>query len=97
MLGRDLAILIIDENKLRAAIIEEGLREAGHDSVEVLHSVKEAARRIVESPPDVVVVDLENPGRDQLEHFFSLSRALQKPIAMSRIGLTRSFLSPSTT
>jgi len=82
MLGRDLAILIIDENKLRAAIIEEGLREAGHDSVEVLHSVKEAARRIVESSPDVVVVDLENPGRDQLEHFFSLSRALQKPIAM---------------
>ena len=82
MLGRDLAILIIDENKLRAAIIEEGLREAGHESEEVLHSVNEAARRIVESSPDVVVVDLENPGRDQLEHFFSLSRALQKPIAM---------------
>jgi len=82
MLGRDLSILIIDENRLRAAIIEEGLREAGHEAVEVLHSVNEAARRIVESSPDVVVIDLENPGRDQLEHFFSLSRALQKPIAM---------------
>jgi response regulator NasT len=82
MLGRDLAILIIDENKLRAAIIEAGLREAGHESVEVLHSVKDAARRIVESVPDVVVVDLENPARDQLEHIFSLSRALHKPIAM---------------
>lgn len=82
MLGRDLSILIIDENRLRAAIIEEGLREAGHDAVEVLHSVNEAARRIVETSPDVVVIDLENPARDQLEHFFSLSRALQKPIAM---------------
>jgi len=82
MLGRDLSILIIDENKLRAAIIEDGLREAGHEAVTVLHSVKEAARRIVEISPDVVVVDLENPGRDQLEHFFSLSRALQRPIAM---------------
>lgn len=82
MLGRNLSILIIDENRLRAAIIEEGLREAGHDAVEVLHSVNEAARRIVESSPDVVVIDLENPARDQLEHFFSLSRALQKPIAM---------------
>lgn len=82
MLGRDLSILIIDENRLRAAIIEEGLREAGHDAVEVLHSVNEAARRIVETSPDVVVIDLENPERDQLEHFFSLSRALQKPIAM---------------
>lgn len=82
MLGRDLSILIIDENRLRAAIIEEGLREAGHDAVEVLHSVNAAARRIVETSPDVVVIDLENPERDQLEHFFSLSRALQKPIAM---------------
>jgi len=82
MAGRDLSILIIDENKLRAAIIEDGLREAGHQTVAVLHSVKDAARTIVDSAPDVVVIDLENPGRDQLEHFFSLSRALKKPIAM---------------
>ena len=82
MAGRDLSILIIDENKLRAAIIEDGLREAGHQTVAVLHSVKDAARTIVDSGPDVVVIDLENPGRDQLEHFFSLSRALKKPIAM---------------
>lgn len=79
---RDLSILIIDENHLRAAIIEEGLRDAGHQTVAILDSVKEAARRIVEIAPDVVVIDLENPGRDQLEHFFSLSRALKKPIAM---------------
>jgi response regulator NasT len=82
MQGSELSILIIDENKPRSAIIEAGLREAGHETVAVLHSVKEAARRIVEMAPDVVVVDLENPGRDQLEHFFSLSRALKKPIAM---------------
>ena len=82
MAVRDLSILIIDENKLRAAIIEDGLREAGHDAVAVLHSVKDAARTIVDTSPDVVVIDLENPGRDQLEHFFSLSRALKKPIAM---------------
>jgi len=82
MAARDLSILIIDENKLRAAIIEDGLREAGHQTVAVLHSVKDAARKIVDTSPDVVVIDLENPGRDQLEHFFSLSRALKKPIAM---------------
>jgi two-component system, response regulator / RNA-binding antiterminator len=28
------------------------------------------------------VIDLENPNRDRLEHFFSLSRALERPIAM---------------
>ena len=31
---------------------------------------------------DVVIIDLENPNRDMLEHFFALSRALQRPIAM---------------
>lgn len=78
----DLSILIVDENRLRASIIEDGLREAGHSRVRVVHSVNEVARTIEEVVPDVVVIDLENPNRDQLEHFFSLSRALQKPVAM---------------
>jgi len=79
---RDLSILIIDENRIRASIIEEGLREAGHARVTVLHDVNEVARTIEESQPDVVVIDLENPQRDRLEHFFSLSRAIKRPIAM---------------
>lgn len=79
---RDLSILIIDENHIRAAIIETGLREAGHERVTVLHEVNEVARKIESIAPDVVVIDLENPNRDRLEHFFSLSRALERPIAM---------------
>lgn len=82
MPSSDLSILVVDENRLRAAIIEDGLREAGHGRVHVLHSVNEVARTIAEIAPDVVVIDLENPDRDRLEHFFSLSRALKKPIAM---------------
>jgi response regulator NasT len=82
MSRRDLSILIVDDNRLRASVIEEGLREAGHETVTVLQSSREAARRIVEIAPDVVVIDLETPDRDRLEHFFSLSRALKRPIAM---------------
>jgi len=82
MPARELTILIVDENRLRASIIEEGLREAGHTQVHVEHSVNEVARKIASIAPDVVVIDLENPGRDRLEHFFSLSRALGKPVAM---------------
>ncbi len=78
----DLSILIIDENRLRASIIEDGLREAGHSRVCVVENVNEAARTIAEVGPDVVIIDLENPDRDRLEHFFSLSRALQRPVAM---------------
>ena len=82
MAGRDLSILIIDENHIRAQINEDGLREAGHAQVQMLATNHEAARRIAEISPDVVVIDLENPNRDRLEHYFSLSRALKKPIAM---------------
>ena len=78
----DLSILIIDENRIRASIIEDGLREAGHARVVVLHDVNQVARTIQDSDPDVIVIDLENPQRDTLEHFFSLSRAVQRPIAM---------------
>lgn len=82
MPARDLSILIIDDNRIRASIIEEGLREAGHERVHVITDINEVGRSIGEIVPDVVVIDLENPNRDMLEHFFSLSRALKKPIAM---------------
>lgn len=78
----DLSILIIDENRIRASIIEEGLREAGHTHVAVIHDVNEVGRTIARTAPDVIFIDLENPKRDTLEHFFSLSRAIQRPIAM---------------
>ena len=78
----DLSILIIDENRIRASIIEEGLREAGHLRVAVLHDVNEVGRTIEAVVPDVIVIDLENPKRDTLEHVFSLSRAVKRPIAM---------------
>lgn len=82
MSASELSILIIDENRIRASIIEDGLREAGHTRVVVLHDVNQVARTIQNSDPDVIVIDLENPQRDTLEHFFSLSRAVQRPIAM---------------
>lgn len=82
MSARDLSVAIIDENRIRAAIIEDGLREAGHRHVSIISDMNEVGRCISETEPDVIVIDLENPNRDMLEHFFSLSRALQKPIAM---------------
>ena len=82
MSDRLLSILIIDENRIRASIIEDGLREAGHENVAVITDVREVGRTIASEPPDVVVIDLENPNRDMLEHFFVLSQTVQRPVAM---------------
>ncbi|UCI09748.1 ANTAR domain-containing response regulator [Mesorhizobium sp. B1-1-8] len=77
-----LTILVIDENRIRASIIEAGLRDAGYQHVTLVHDVAGIARRIAEIEPDVIVIDLENPNRDMLENMFQLSRAVKRPIAM---------------
>jgi response regulator NasT len=82
MASRSLAILVIDENRIRASIIEAGLRETGHDKITVVHDITGIARTIAEVNPDVIVIDLENPNRDMLENMFQLSRAVKRPIAM---------------
>ncbi len=45
MPARALTILVIDENSIRASIIEAGLREAGHDAVTVVQDVTGRASR----------------------------------------------------
>jgi two-component system, response regulator / RNA-binding antiterminator len=82
MESQSLAILVIDENHLRASIIEAGLRETGHDNVTVVHDITGIARTIADTNPDVIVIDLENPNRDVLENMFQLSRAVKRPVAM---------------
>ncbi len=77
-----LSIMIFDENRIRASIIEEGLREAGHDRVVVIHDIVGLARQIEVISPDVIVIDIETPNRDMLEHLFQLTRSVRKPIAM---------------
>ncbi|KKB75895.1 chemotaxis protein CheY [Devosia soli] len=77
-----LSILVIDDNPIRASIIEAGLREAGHQTVKVIVDIEDIAQKIGAISPDVVIIDLENPNRDVLEHFFALSRSLRRPVAM---------------
>jgi two-component system, response regulator / RNA-binding antiterminator len=82
MKPNDLNVLVIDENSIRASIIEVGLLEAGYDRVTIIADMNGLARRIMEINPDVIVIDLENPNRDMLESIFQISRAVKRPIAM---------------
>ena len=77
-----LNVLVIDENRIRASVIEDGLRDAGYVQVTIIADMNGLARRITEIDPDVIVIDLENPNRDMLESMFQISRAVKRPIAM---------------
>jgi two-component system, response regulator / RNA-binding antiterminator len=75
-------IAIVDENPARAAVIEEGLIAAGLTDTVVLSGRKGLVARLETISPDVVLMDLGNPSRDELEEIFAVSRALARPIAM---------------
>lgn len=75
-------IAIIDTSTTRAAIIFEGLREAGLQDLVLIDPAGALVAQIEAARPEVVLVNLENPSRDLLEDFFAMSRALDRPIAM---------------
>ena len=82
MPGEKLKILVIDDNPVRAAVIELGLREAGHEEIVILADMRGLLRRIVDADPDVIIIDLENPNRDVLDEMFQVSRTVPRPVAM---------------
>jgi two-component system, response regulator / RNA-binding antiterminator len=63
-------------------VIEEGLREAGLVDIETLTDRAGLIARLADIAPDVVLLNLTNPGRDTLEESFLMSRSLNRPIAM---------------
>jgi two-component system, response regulator / RNA-binding antiterminator len=75
-------IVIVDESPVRAAILQDGLREAGYSEVVHISQMQSLLARIYALDPDIIVIDLENPSRDSLEQMFQMSRAVRRPIAM---------------
>ncbi|QRG06519.1 ANTAR domain-containing protein [Xanthobacter dioxanivorans] len=77
-----LRIVIVDESPVRAAILEEGLKEAGFENVLRIGSRNNLLERIYAIDPDVILIDLEDPSRDTIEQMFQVSREVKRPVAM---------------
>jgi two-component system, response regulator / RNA-binding antiterminator len=82
MTETSLRVLIVDQNLIRASVLEDGLREAGYRDLIVVRDMQNLLRRIVDEEPDVILIDLENPNRDVLEQMFQVSRVVRRPVAM---------------
>jgi two-component system, response regulator / RNA-binding antiterminator len=77
-----LKIAVVEENPVRAEILKEGLREAGHLNIIHIDQAKRLLQVIYDTDPDVVIISLESPSRDTLEQLFQMSRIVKRPIAM---------------
>ncbi len=63
-------------------MIEEGLHDVGLRDVTIFCDRHGVAARLEALSPDVVLINLANPHRDELEELFTLSRAMARPVAM---------------
>jgi response regulator NasT len=75
-------IVIVDESPIRAAVLEEGLREAGFTHLVHVSELQNLLARICSEDPDAILIGLGNPSRDVLGQMFQISRAARRPIAM---------------
>ncbi|HEU5067110.1 MAG TPA: ANTAR domain-containing protein [Sphingomicrobium sp.] len=75
-------IAIVDQTESRAAVVEEGLREAGVRDIVRIAAHRTLVAELEGHSPDVVIFDLGSPSRDTLQEVLAVSRALARPIAM---------------
>ncbi len=74
--------MIVDESTERAAMVAEALRNAGYGVVAELSTCENLQARVLETHPDVIVIDMDSPDRDTLEHMCCLSRETPRPVVL---------------
>lgn len=77
-----LRILLVDQDAARSAILEQALQDAGHQVVARIRHGHNLLRELKECQPDIIIMDLEAPGRDTLEQMREISRDQPRPIIL---------------
>ncbi len=77
-----LRVLLVDESMDRAALLRKALQDAGCRIAAHVSSTADLAGLVEELHPDLIIVDVDSPDRDTLEHICSVSRDQPRPIVM---------------
>jgi response regulator NasT len=75
-------VLVVDESPERTELLREGLLQAGHEVTATLSSPLALLKTIDELKPDVIVIDMDSPSRDVLEHLVFVSQNSPRPVVM---------------
>lgn len=77
-----LRVMIVDPDTARSAVLEQALRDAGHQVIARLADDNELATAVAQHQPDIIIIDQDAPGRDTLEGMRQINRENPKPIIM---------------
>lgn len=75
-------IMLVDEQPARFKVLEEALTAQGYRVVAKVTTADDIQAEVEHSQPDVIIADLDNPGRDTLESMQAITRRRPRPIVM---------------
>lgn len=74
--------MLVDQHPERSAILEQALAEAGHRVAARIEPGRNLLREVQACQPDIIIIDMESPGRDTLEQLREIGRDQPKPIIL---------------
>lgn len=74
--------MLVDEQPARFKVLEEALTAQGYIVVAKVTTADNIQAEVERSQPDVIIADLDNPGRDTLESMQAITRKRPRPIVM---------------
>ena len=77
-----LRVLLVDEDRARAALLEQALSDAGYAVIARIDTSEDLPGEVRRHQPDVIIIDIDSPDRDTLEHMHTISRDQPRPIVM---------------
>src|SRR3569623_2875233 len=77
-----LRVLVVDGEQRRAADMVAVLTAAGYEVSAVVETQSDLYAKVRETGPDVIIIDMDSPDRDMLEHLRGISRADPRPIVL---------------
>jgi response regulator NasT len=77
-----LRVMLVDDDVARRTLVAQALAAAGLSIVAELATADGLLGAVTSCTPDVVIIDLESPDRDTLEHMRCLSRDNPHPVVM---------------
>jgi two-component system, response regulator / RNA-binding antiterminator len=75
-------IMLVDELTARFTVLEEALAGQGYKVVAKVTTADNIQAEVERSQPDVIIAELDNPGRDTLESMQVITRKSPRPIVM---------------
>lgn len=80
--SKQLRIMLVDSFPERTTTVEAALTAVGHQVVARVMAGGDLAAEVAAVSPDVIIIDIDSPNRDTLEHMRTISRECPRPVVM---------------